>query len=261
MAPTMFTLILSLPHEERAKYDVSSVRCIISAAAPLHTKTKEEILDYFKGADLHEFYGATETGIVTNLRPRDQRRKIRCVGQPFFGADIKLLDAEGREVGPGEVGEIYAATPFLLQEYYKRSEATEKGTHGNYFSVGDMARCDEEGYYYIVDRMQDMIISGGSNIYPAEIEEVLHSHPKIQEAAVIGVPDEKWGESVKAIVVLKPGESASEKDIIEYCKENAADYKKPRSVDFVDDLPRNPSGKILKRIIRKQYWGEQDFQV
>jgi len=261
MAPTMFSLILSLPVEERAKYDVSSVRCIISAAAPLHTTTKEAILAFFRSAELHEFYGATETGIVTNLRPRDQRRKIRCVGQPFFGVDVKLLDSEGCEVGPGQVGEIYAATPFLLQEYYKNETATRAGTHGQYFSVGDMARCDEEGYYYIVDRVQDMIISGGTNIYPAEIEEVLHSHPKIQEAAVIGVPNETWGESVKAIVVLKPGETATEQEIIDYCMQNMASHKKPRSVDFVDELPRNPSGKILKRLIRKQYWGEKEFQV
>ncbi|NQU06992.1 MAG: long-chain-fatty-acid--CoA ligase [Candidatus Abyssubacteria bacterium] len=261
MAPTMFNMILSLPEEELRKYDTSSVRCVISAGAPLHTSTKDVILDFFKGADLHEFYGATETGIVTNLRPPDQQRKIRCVGQPFFGADIKLLDSQGREVGPGEVGELYASNPFLMQEYYKNPEATEKGTRGLYFSVGDMARRDEEGFYYIVDRMQDMIISGGSNIYPAEIEEVLHSHPKIQEAAVIGVPDEKWGESVKAIVVLKPGQTATEEDIIEYCRENAASYKKPRSVSFVDELPRNPSGKILKRVLREEYWEGRDFKV
>jgi fatty-acyl-CoA synthase/long-chain acyl-CoA synthetase len=261
MAPTMYDLIFSLPDAEKKGYDVGSVRCAISAAAPLHTATKEEILDFFKGVELHEFYGATETGIVTNIRPRDQLRKIRCVGQAFFGADIKLLDPDGNEVKQGEVGEIYAATPCLMQEYYRNTEATEAGKHGQYFSVGDMARCDEEGYYYIVDRRQDMIISGGSNIYPAEIEETLHSNPKIMEAAVVGVPNERWGESVKAIVVLKPGETATEEEIIEYCKANAADYKRPRSVDFVDELPRNPSGKILKRIIREPYWKDQKEKV
>ena len=261
MAPTMYDLILSLPDEEKKKYDVSSVRCAISAAAPLHTATKEAILDFFSNAELHEFYGATETGVVTNLRPRDQRRKVRCVGQAFFGADIMLLDEDGNEVKQGEVGEIYAATPCLMDEYYKNPEATEKGMRGHYFSVGDMARCDEEGYYYIVDRRQDMIISGGSNIYPAEIEETLHSHPKIMEAAVIGVPNERWGESVKALVVLKPGETATEEEIIEYCRANAADYKKPRSVDFLDELPRNPSGKILKRVLREPYWKDQKENV
>jgi len=206
MAPTMYDLIFSLPDEEKKKYDVSSVRCAISSGAPLHTATKDAILEFFKGADLHEFYGATEIGFMTNLRPRDQRRKIRCVGQPFLGTDLKLLDSEGNEVKQGEVGEVHAYNPCLMQEYYNNPEATEKGRHGRYFSVGDMARCDEEGYYYIVDRRQDMIISGGVNIYPAEIEGTLHSHPKIMEAAVIGIPNEKWGESVKAIVVLKPGE-------------------------------------------------------
>ena len=261
MAPTMFDLIFSLPAEERKKYDVSSVRCVISAAAPLHTATKDGILEFFEGVELHEFYGATETGIVTNLRPRDQRRKIRSVGQAFFGTDIKLLDEDGNEVAQGEVGEIYSSSAFLMEEYYKNPEATEKGRRGRFFSVGDMARCDEEGFYYIVDRLQDMIISGGSNIYPAEIEGTLHSHPKIMEAAVIGIPNERWGESTKAIIVLKPGETATEEEIIEYCKANAADYKKPRSVDFVDELPRNPSGKILKRILREPYWKDREEKV
>jgi fatty-acyl-CoA synthase/long-chain acyl-CoA synthetase len=261
MAPTMYDIIFSLPGEEKRKYDVSSVRCAISAAAPLHTATKEEILDFFEGVELHEFYGATETGLVTNLRPRDQRRKIRCVGQAFFGVDIKLLDADGTEVKQGEVGEIYATTPCPMDEYYQNPEATEKGKHGRYFSVGDMARCDEEGYYYIVDRRQDMIISGGSNIYPAEIEETLNSNPKIMEAAVIGIPNERWGETIKAVVALKPGETATEEEIIEYCRANAADYKRPRSVDFVDELPRNPSGKILKRVIREPYWKDQAEKV
>ena len=261
MAPTMYDLIFSLSDEEKKKYDVSSVRCAISSGAPLHTATKEAILEFFEGADLHEFYGATEIGFMTNLRPHDQRRKIRCVGQPFLGTDLKLLDSDGNEVKQGEVGEVHAYNPCLMQEYYKNPEATEKGRHGRYFSVGDMARCDEEGYYYIVDRLQDMIISGGANIYPAEIEGTLHSHPKIMEAAVIGVPNEKWGESVKAIVVLKPGESATEEEIIEYCKANAAGYKKPRSVDFIDELPRNPSGKILKRTLREPYWKGKEQKV
>ena len=261
MAPTMYDLILSLPDEEKKKYDVSSVRCAISSGAPLHTATKEAILDFFEGAELHEFFGATEIGFMTNLRPRDQRRKLRCVGPPFLGTDLKLLDADGNEVKEGEVGEVYASTPYLMQEYYKNPDATEEARHGRYFSVGDMARCDEEGYYYIVDRRQDMIIRGGANIYPAEIEEVLHSHPKVLEAAVFGVPDERWGESVKAVVVLKPGEGTTEDEIIEYCRANAAAHKKPRSVDFVDALPRNPSGKILKRVLREPYWKDQKYRV
>lgn len=261
MAPTMYDLIFSLPDEEKKKYDVSSVRCAISSGAPLHTATKDAILEFFEGADLHEFYGATEIGFMTNLRPCDQRRKIRCVGKPSLGTDLKLLDPDGNEVKQGEVGEVHAYNPCLMQEYYKNPEATEKGRRGHYFSVGDMARCDEEGYYYIVDRLQDMIISGGANIYPAEIEGTLHSHPKITEAAVIGIPNETWGESIKAIVVLKPGETATEEEIIEYCKANAADYKKPRSVDFIDELPRNPSGKILKRTLRDPYWKEKDQKV
>lgn len=260
MVPTMYNMLLTLPDHVRQSYDVSSMRVLISSSSPLLTKTKEEIISFFRGAMLNEFYGSTEAGIVTNLKPRDQMRKIRCVGPAMFGVKVKLLDKNGQEVPPGEVGELFSFGQ-NFDGYYKMPEATKASFRGDWFSAGDMARMDEEGYFYIVDRKNDMIISGGENIYPVEIEEVLSQHPVVLESAVIGVPDEKWGESVKALIILKPGMQASEEEIIEFCRNRLAGYKRPKSVEFVSSFPKNPTGKILKRIIRNQYWEGQEAKI
>jgi len=260
MVPTMYAMILSLPDAIKAKYDVGSMRVLISSSSPLLTKTKEEILAYFGSSQLNEFYGSSEAGIVTNLKPRDQMRKIRCVGQAMFGAQVKLLDEEGNEVPAGQVGELYSLSP-CFSEYYQMPEATERAFRGGWFSAGDMARMDEEGYFYIVDRKNDLIISGGENIYPAEIEEVLSRHPGVKELAVIGVPDPKWGEAVHAVVVPHDLSSAKAEDIIEFCQDRLASYKRPRSVEFVDALPKTPTGKILKRIIREKRWSGEAVKV
>ncbi|MBI2877015.1 MAG: AMP-binding protein, partial [Candidatus Tectomicrobia bacterium] len=261
IVPTMYNLMMTLPQEELKSYDVSSMRVIISAAAPLHTKTKEWILDYFSNASLSEAYGATELGICTNLKHRDQRRKIRCVGQGVFGYEMKLLDEDGNPVKQGEPGILYATGPCMLDGYYKNPKATEENSAGPWFTVGDIVKEDEEGYYYVVDRKSDMVISGGVNIYPVEIDNCLMSHPKVADVAVIGVPDELWGESLKAFVVLRPGETCTAEELIEHCRQNLAPYKKPKSVDFVPELPRNPSGKILKRVLRDQFWKGQESGV
>ena len=259
--PTMYNMMMQLPKKELDSYDVSSMRVLTSGAAPLHTKTKEWILDYFKNANLSEVYGATETGICTNLKHRDQRRKLRCVGQPIFGYEMTLLDEEGKPAPHGEPGILYATGPCMLDGYYKNPRATDDNSRGKWFTVGDVLRMDEEGYYYVVDRKSDMVISGGVNIYPVEIDNGIMAHPKVVDCAVIGVPDEKWGESLKAIVVLKDGETCTEQEIMDHCKDRLASYKKPKSVDFVAELPRNPSGKILKRVLREQYWRDQESRV
>lgn len=261
IVPTMYNLMMALPEDELKKYDVSSLRVVISAAAPLHTKTKEWILDYFPHASLSEAYGATELGICTNLKHRDQRRKIRSVGQSVFGYEMKLMDEEGNPTKPGEPGVLYATGPCMLDGYYKNPKATEENSVGEWFTVGDIVKEDEEGYYYVVDRKSDMVISGGVNIYPIEIDNCIMSHPKVADVAVIGVPDELWGESLKAFVVVKEGETCTEEDIVEHCKKNLAHYKKPKTVEFLPELPRNPSGKILKRILRDQYWKGQEQGV
>lgn len=261
IVPTMSNFILNLPQEERARYDVSSVRLLTSGGAPLHTHTKEGLLRFFSNARLHELLGATENGCITNLKHVDQYRKIRSVGLPFVGTEIRLLNDEGEEVPRGEVGIIYSRGLTQCDGYYNMPEETEAARMGEWFAVGDMGRQDEEGYYYVVDRRQDMIISGGVNIYPVEVEEVLSSHPKILEVACIGVPDEKWGEALKALVVLRPGEEATEEEIIRFCEGKLAGYKKPKSVDFVEGLPKSPAGKVLKRVLREDYWKGEVIRV
>jgi len=260
LVPTMYSMILNLPEETKAKYNVGSMRVLISSSAPLLTKTKEEILAFFPNAELNEFYGSTEAAPVTNLKHRDQMRKIRSVGQATFGCKVKLLDAEGSEVAAGEVGELYCFS-HAFEEYYKMPQATADAFRGDWVSVGDMARMDEEGYFYIVDRKKDMIISGGENVYPTEIEEVLSHHPGVRELAVIGVPDEKWGEAVHAVIVPREGSGITVADIMAYCQGRLAGYKRPRSVEFVDSLPKNPTGKILRRVIREKHWVGHEVKI
>lgn len=259
MVPTMYSLILSVP--EKDSFDVGSLRVLLCSSAPLMTSTKEQILKFFSQARLYEGYGSTETGAVTTLYPEDQYRKIRSCGVANPYVRIKLLDMEGKEVPVGEVGELYAINSSMFEGYYNQPEAGAKCFLGAYASVGDMARRDEEDFYYIVDRKNDMIISGGENIYPTEIDDLLSKHPKVASVAVIGVPDEKWGEAVKAVIVPKPGVQITEAEIIAFAKENLAGYKCPKSVEFRQSLPVNPTGKILKRQIREDYWAESEVKI
>ena len=259
MVPTMYSLILQTPGKET--FDTRSLKTLLCSSAPLMTTTKEQILEFFAHAQLYEGYGATESGAVTILCPKDQYRKVRSCGAARPFTRIKILDAAGNECAPGEVGELFAVSPGMFEGYYKQPQADAQAFRGEYLSVGDMAKVDEEGYYYIVDRKHDMIISGGENIYPTEIDDVLSKHPKILQVAVIGVPDEKWGEAVKAVVAPKPGADVTEAEVISYAKAHLAGYKCPKSVDFLDSLPMSPTGKILKREIRRMYWEGRDVQI
>ncbi len=252
MAPTLLQRLCDVPEDLFKRYDVSSFRTIILGGAPCPYALKVRAIERF-GEVVWEFYGATETGFVTILRPEDQLRKPGSCGQVGPGQEIRLLDAAGNEVADGVPGEMYARNASLAQ-YYNKPEATERSKRDGFFSVGDIAYRDAEGYYYICDRKIDMIISGGVNIYPAEIEAVLSAHPAVADVAVIGVPDPLWGESVKAVVELRKGASVTADELIAFCTERIADYKRPRSVDFVAEIPRNPTGKLLKANIRAPYW-------
>ncbi len=258
MVPTMYNFILELPERTRQKYNVSSMRVLICAGAPLPTRVKEGAIKFFHNAGLIEFYGLTESAIATYLQPCDQLRKIRCAGKPFWGVEIKLLNDMREEVSVHETGEVVLKSPYMMEGYYKRGK---ERFEGEWFCTGDLARRDEEGYFYIVDRKIDMIISGGENIYPAEIEEVLYSNPKILESAVIGIPDERWGESVAAVVALKGEERADEDEIVEFCRVRLGGYKIPRRVIFMKELPKSSSGKILKRVLREDYWKGEEIKV
>lgn len=251
-APTMFHDICQ-QDEVISKYDFSSLRLMLSGGAPLPLPILRKMIQFFPNAGFTEGYGVSETASCTSfLSSSDIFRKSGSVGKPFTHNEMRLINDKGEDVSPHEIGEIILRGPTTMKGYWNKPEATESSFIGDWFKTGDLARMDEEGYFYIVDRKKDMIISGAENIYPKEIEIVLYEHPSILEASVIGVPDEKWGESVLAVVVLQPGEKVTEDELIQYCKENLASYKKPKSIKFVQELPKNPSGKILKHVLRKQ---------
>jgi long-chain acyl-CoA synthetase len=252
MVPTMFQAVFSLPAEVRQRYDLSRFKVWISNAAPLAQATKELIVNEWPHASLFEVYGSTEAGIVTTLRPADQLRKIQCVGQPFPLTDIKLLDDDGEEVATGAVGELFSRSPYVFNGYHENTQATAEAFRGQYFSAGDLAVRDEENHFYIVDRKKDMILSGGVNVYPREIEEILVRHPNVADVAVIGLPDSYWGEQVTAVIVPR-GELPGEDELHAFCADKLASFKRPRAFVFSPALPRNPAGKVLKRVLRDQY--------
>ncbi len=258
MVPTQYNLIMELP--DLHKFDVRSIKWFLTAGSPLSTKTKKFILDHFR-CELYDMYGLTETGPFTNMNHHLEPEKVRCVGVPFFHMEMRVVDESGKDVPIGLVGEIVARGPLLLRTYYKNEKAYQEAMRGGWFYTGDLGRLDKEGYLYLVDRKKDMICSGGVNIYPSDIEAVLLSHPAVLESAVIGVPDPRWGEAVKAVVVLREEQVVSEEGLIQYCKANLAGYQVPKSIDFVLALPRNPSGKVLKRELRAPYWEGQEATI
>jgi long-chain acyl-CoA synthetase len=250
--PTHFHAIFSLEQSVLEANRPESLKTVISNAAALPQAMKETLVDYFGPGILHETYGSTEAGIVSNLRPADQLRKKACVGQPIPGTLIKVLNEEGAECEADEVGELYSSSPYLFNGYWERPEETEQAFQDGWVTVGDLVRKDEEGYLYIVDRKKDMVISGGVNIYPREVEEVLITHPLISDVAVIGVPDEKWGESLKAFVVVCGDGTIDDDSIADFCDGQISRIKIPRAVEVIDSIPRNATGKVLKTELRQR---------
>jgi long-chain acyl-CoA synthetase len=252
MVPTHFHNIFELKPALLAECrDAPALKTIISNAAALPQPLKEKIIAYFGDGILHETYGFTEGGIISNIRPVDQLRKQSSVGTPFPYTEVKIVDANFKECAPDVVGELFSLSPYMFNGYWNKPEETEAAFRDGWVSVGDMARRDAEGYIYIVDRKKDMVISGGVNIYPREIEEVLFTHPAVAEAAVIGLPDEKWGERLKAFIVLRADARLSASDIVAYCEGKIANYKIPKDLAFLTALPRNANGKVLKTELRK----------
>jgi fatty-acyl-CoA synthase len=259
LVPTHYIMILSLPDEIKKKYDVSGMRQLLISSAPARKDTKVAILDFFKNADLWEAYGSTEAGLVTLCRPEDQLRKLGTIGQEIFGVDrIKVLDEEGNEVPDGQVGELYARTPMLFKEYWNLPEKTKEVRMGEWFTAGDMCFRDPEGFYVLVDRKANMIISGGENIFPSEVEDAMGSHDKVKDVAVIGIPHDKWGEAVHAVVILHEDVDATEdlkSELKKFARTKIAAYKVPKTINFIqdEDMPRTGTGKILHRVLREQY--------
>jgi long-chain acyl-CoA synthetase len=250
MVPTHFHAIFALPRPVLDRHRGVRLKGLVSNAAPLPQRTKELIVEYFGDGILHESYGSTEAAIVTSLRPADQLRKLHCVGRPFTMNQVKLLDDAGNPVRQGEVGELYSNSPYLFLGYWEKPEATAAAMRDGWFSAGDMARMDEEGFVYLVDRKKDMYISGGVNVYPREVEELLFRLPGVREAAVVGVPDDYWGEVGRAFIVPQPGAALDPEAIVAACKAKLAGHKVPKHVTFLDALPRNAAGKVLKTELR-----------
>ncbi|MCB1897034.1 MAG: AMP-binding protein [Zoogloeaceae bacterium] len=256
LVPTHYIMILALPEEVKARYDMSSVGKLMISSAPARKATKVAILEYFTNGRLYELYGSTEAGWVTLLRPHEQLQKLGSVGREWAGSGaIRLLDVDGREVPDGEVGELFSRTAYVFDGYWRNPEKTAEAFRGQWCSVGDMARRDEDGYIWLVDRKSNMIISGGENIYPSEVEGVLGSHPKVKDVAVIGIPHDKWGETVQAVIVLHDGQQADASEIQDWSRERLAAFKCPRAIAFIDDadMPRTATGKILHRVLRQRY--------
>jgi long-chain acyl-CoA synthetase len=244
--PTMYGALLH--HPERESFDTSALRICITGGASMPVEVLRGFEDAF-GAKVMEGYGLSETSPVACSNHPDKERKAGSIGTPIEGVEMQVVDEDDNPVEQGEVGEIVIRGHNIMKGYWQRPEATEEAMRGGWFHSGDMARTDEEGYFYIVDRKKDLIIRGGYNVYPREVEEVLYEHPKIREAAVVGVPHDEWGEEIGAAVVLHDGEELAPEEVSSYVKERIAAYKYPRVVWFIDELPKGPTGKILKREI------------
>ncbi|BAL27173.1 class I adenylate-forming enzyme family protein [Azoarcus sp. KH32C] len=255
LVPTHYIMVLALPDEVKKRYDMSSVGKLMISSAPARKDTKLAILEYFRNGKLYELYGSTEAGWVTLLRPDEQLVKLGSVGREWAGSGaIRLLDENGCEVPDGEVGELFSRTSYVFDGYWKNPEKTAEAFRGEWCSVGDMARRDADGYIWLVDRKSNMIISGGENIYPSEVEGVLGAHPKVKDVAVIGIPHDKWGETVQAVIVLHDGQRSDAEEMQAWCRERLAGFKCPRSIVFIADLdmPRTATGKILHRVLRQR---------
>ncbi len=250
VVPTMLHRTLGLGADAIRSRDTSNLKAIFTGGAPLSATLATDIMAAY-GDKLYNFYGATETGLVTLATPADLREAPGTIGRCIGGNDIRLIADDGTLAAPGEVAELFVRSGNLVDGYHGNLDATQASMKEGYFSVGDLARCDARGHFFLEGRKRDMIISGGVNVYPREVESALAAHPAVGEAAVIGVADDEWGERVRAFVALRPGASCDEADLLAFCREQLAGPKRPREIIIMDQLPRNPTGKVLKRQLRE----------
>lgn len=255
LVPTHYTMMLDVPPAERGKANFDRVEKLMISSAPARADTKRAVMEMFPNTGLFELYGSTEGGWVTMLHPDEQFDKLGTVGRETIGsAPIRLLDEDGNEVPNGQPGELYSCNPYTFTGYWNNPEKTAEAFRGQYMSVGDIAFRDEDGYIKLIDRKNNVIITGGENVYPSEVEAVIGAHPGVADVAVIGLSDAKWGERVTAAVVRREGQSLDEAALTDWCRDKLAGYKRPRSIIFIrpDQMPRNATGKILHRLLREQ---------
>ena len=267
LVPTVLYLLTESP--EKTQYDLSSLHSIIYGGAPSAAPRLKDAIRFF-GQKIVQLYGQAEAPMCISVLskedhhidgPEEAVKRLSSAGKPCLNVDVRVVDENDCEVPPGQVGEVAVRGYHIMKGYWNLPEATVETMRNGWIHTGDMGYFDDQGFLFLVDRKRDVIISGAFNIYPKEIEDVIASHPKVKEAAVIGVPDEKWGEAVKAVVVPKAGEAVTEQEIIDHCRDRMAGFKKPKSVDVVDELPRNPYGKVLKTALRERYWKGYDRRI
>ncbi len=271
LVPTMINAVVNSPALK--DYDLSSWQILLYGASPMPVEVLKKAMQVLP-CKLMQAYGMTEASPLLTVLPWEvhvkgveavpgtaEARRLMSCGQPCVGVEVRIVDEQGKQVAPGEIGEVVARGPNIMKGYWNLAEETSYGLRGGWLHTGDLATLDDQNFYFIVDRKKDMIISGGENIYSVEVENAIYAHPAVLEAAVVGVPDEKWGERVHAIVVLKPGQQATGEEIMQKCRDLIAGYKLPRSVEFTDVLPKSGAGKILKRNLRDKYWEGQTRQV
>ena len=267
LVPTMINFVLQVPGV--SKYDLSSLRQVSYGASPIAPEVLRRAMEIF-GCNFGQGYGLTEASpLLTVLNPDDHRRAVEgnehllaSCGKPVPGVEVRVVDIDDRDVKPGEVGEIIARGPNIMRGYWRREDDTAVAIVGGWLRTGDLATIDEEGYIYLVDRKKDMIVTGGENVFSTEVEAVLYAHPAVKEAAVIGVPDSRWGEAVHACIALKHSQAVTPEALIEFCRGRLASYKVPRSIDIIDgELPKGGTGKILKKQLRERYWHGRERRI
>jgi long-chain acyl-CoA synthetase len=263
MVPTMFHRLLALPDDVKSRYDLSSLRYVVHGAAPCPVEVKKALIDWL-GPIVYEYYASTEGG-GTTIGPEEWLTKPGTVGKPAVAENLQIWDEEGNVLPAGEVGTVFHRAPATGRfEYYKDADKTAGAYRGDFYTLGDMGYLDEDGYLFLTGRSAEVIISGGVNIYPAEVDAVMLQHPAVADSATVGAPNDEWGEEVRGVVMLKAGVEATPQlagELIEFCREHLAHYKCPKVVDFTDELPRHDTGKIYRRLVRERYWAGREKAI
>ncbi|MGA2695361.1 MAG: AMP-binding protein, partial [Terriglobales bacterium] len=261
LVPTMINLLTQLP--DARKYDLSSLQVLAYGGSPMAPELVHRTRELLPKVKLIQVYGLSETGFLTGLQDQDHTEdKLASCGRPCPGVDLQITDTSGKQLGPGQAGELVARGANVMRGYWNNPEESAAAFREGFFRTGDIGRQNADGYFFILDRLKDMVVTGGENVYSGEVEAVIYAHPAVREVAVFGIPDPEWGELVMACVVLKPGATLTTVNLIAFCRQSLANYKVPRRIEFSEtDLPKNSAGKVLKKALRERFWVQQERAV